>query len=434
MIPIKYIESEADGNIHPDYNSLFGGDPATSFYWTMTYPNQTALVEGGDFEVNFGMGSDNGMYGPAPMLMPINSPPGDTRGGSTADLTPSTLVNVRDLHHWTESPISSRREVPMLNLKEQKIINNVNLNNMLQMVYAALGSAVGAYNMIADGEVGEKLEFVKQMISQANDKEQQKKIMEEIRNQAASETPTDVTKYSDPMNPYKNKYTTQATGFKYVLPYMENKWVEQTSNFSGDGGEGGNIIGTITAAARTLKAYADVAGLVKTLAPGRLIEQPKAFNFSGREKSYTVSFPLFNTKSYAEVVRNWQFLHLLAYQNVPNRVNADLVDPPCIYEAYIPGVWYSKYSAITNMNVEYIGARREMFLPIQVLDKPSDAGSDAGSTQDETWLLQRKKTVAIIPDAYQVTITLTELFPDSQNFKYQMLRESMNDIISTGFM
>jgi hypothetical protein len=86
------------------------------------------------------------------------------------------------------------------------------------------------------------------------------------------------------------------------------------------------------------------------------------------------------------------------------------------------------------LSVEYVGARREMFLPIQVLDKPSDAGSDVGSTQNLTWLLQRKKTVAIIPDAYQVTITLTELFPDSQNFKYQMLRESMNDIISTGFM
>jgi hypothetical protein len=323
----------------------------------------------------------------------------------------------------------------MLNLKEQKILNNVNLNNMLQMVYAALGSAKGAYDFWATGSITESAGFLKDMISSANDKEAQKKVMQEIKEQVRDETgKPDVTKYSDPMNPYKNKYTTQATGFKYVLPYMENKWVEQDSNFAGDGGEGGNVLGTITAAARALKSYADVAGLVKTLSPGRLIEQPKAFNFSGREKSYTVTFPLFNTKSYAEVVRNWQFLHLLAYQNVPNRVNADLVDPPCIYEAYIPGVWYSKYSAITNLSVEYVGARREMFLPIQVLDKPSDAGSDVGSTQNLTWLLQRKKTVAIIPDAYQVTITLTELFPDSQNFKYQMLRESMNDIISTGFM
>jgi hypothetical protein len=434
MIPITYIESDTDGTVQPDYNNLFGGDPTTSFYWTMTYPNQTALVEGGEFDINFGMGEDNGMYGPAPMLMPINSTP-HTDISTGDELRPNTLVNVRDLHHWTESPISARREVPMLNLKEQKIINNVNLNNMLQMVYAALGSAKGAYDFWANGEVGEKVGFIKDLLQSSNDPDAQKEKLNQLKNQIENEQAApDVKSYSDPMNPYKNKYTTQATGFKYVLPYMENKWVNQSSSFAGGGGEGGNIMGMITDASRTLKAAADVAGMVKVLAPGRLIEEPKAFNFSGREKSYTVSFPLFNTKSYAEVVRNWQFLHLLSYQNTPNRINADLIDPPCIYEAYIPGVWYSKYSAITEMTVDYVGARREMYLPIQVLDKPSDAGSDAGPEQDITWLLHRKKTVAVVPDAYQVTITITELFPDSQNFKYQMLRESMNDIISTGVM
>ena len=431
MIPIKYIQNVGDGTVQPDYNELFGGDPTTSFYWTMTYPNQTALVEGGDFEINLGVGADNGMYGPAPMLMPINSQAVEFDGDQ--HLRPSTMVNVRDLHHWTESPISARREVPMLNLKEQKIINNVNLNNMLQMVYAALGSAKGAYDFWANGTVGEKVETIKNLLGDANNPVEQQENLNKLKNELeGSEPAPDVSKYADPMNPYKNKYTTQATGFKYVLPYMENKWVNQSANFAGGGGEGGNIMGTIQEGARTLKAFADVAGMVKTLAPGRLIEEPKAFNFSGREKSYTVSFPLFNTKSYAEVVRNWQFLHLLSYQNTPNRINADLVDPPCIYEAFIPGVWYSKYCAITELTVDYVGARRELYLPVQVLDRPTDAGSDAGSTQDLTWLLHRKKTVAVIPDAYQVTMTITELFPDSQNFKFQMLRESMNDIISTG--
>lgn len=429
MIPIKYKQSTATGALDPDYNSLFGGDPTTSFYWTMTYPNQTALVGGGEYTINMGMGSDTGMYGPAPMLMPIQTHGYSQGGQSEVELRPSTLINIRDTHHWTESPVSARREVPMLNLKEQKILTNVNLNNMLQMVFAAIGSAVGAVELLTnpDKAVG----AMKDLILAANNPALQKQYIDAV-DAAGKDTVIDVEKYSDPMNPYKSKYTTQHTGFKYVLPYMENKWVEQTGQFAGDGGEGGNILGTITGAARTLKSYADVAGFVRTLAPGRLIEQPKAFNFSGREKSYTVSFPLFNTKSYAEVVRNWQFLHLLAYQNVPNRINADLVDPPCIYEAYIPGVWYSKYSAITNMTVDYMGARREMYLPLQVLDQKVDAAGDSGPTQDGKWMLSKKKTVAVIPDAYQVTLTVTELFPDTQNLKYQMLRESMGDIISTG--
>jgi len=208
MIPITYIESDTDGTVQPDYNNLFGGDPTTSFYWTMTYPNQTALVEGGEFDINFGMGEDNGMYGPAPMLMPINSTP-HTDISTGDELRPNTLVNVRDLHHWTESPISARREVPMLNLKEQKIINNVNLNNMLQMVYAALGSAKGAYDFWANGEVGEKVGFIKDLLQSSNDPDAQKEKLNQLKNQIENEQAApDVKSYSDPMNPYKNKYTT----------------------------------------------------------------------------------------------------------------------------------------------------------------------------------------------------------------------------------
>jgi hypothetical protein len=161
-----------------------------------------------------------------------------------------------------------------------------------------------------------------------------------------------------------------------------------------------------------------------------MIEQPKAFTFTGREKSYTVSFPLFNTKSYADVVKNWEFLYLLSYQNTPNRINRDLIDPPCIYEASIPGVWYSKYAAITNMTVEFVGARREMEIPIKVADRTSHGaqlqglGSKAQRNQDYM-------TLAVIPDAYQVTMTISELFAETQNMKFQMLLESMNSRIST---
>ena len=158
-----------------------------------------------------------------------------------------------------------------------------------------------------------------------------------------------------------------------------------------------------------------------------MIEELKGFSFTGRERSYTVKFPLFNTKNFTEIIKNWQFIYLLTYQNTPNRITRDLIDPPCIYEARIPGVWYSKYSSITNMQVDFIGARREMEMPVQYLTKSSDGSVDGKA--ETNWHSNKRKITTVIPDGYMVTITVTELFSETQNFMYHMVKESMSDKI-----
>ena len=145
--------------------------------------------------------------------------------------------------------------------------------------------------------------------------------------------------------------------------------------------------------------------------------------------------------------KNWEFLFLLVYQNTPNRISKDLANPPCIYEAKIPGVWYSKYASITNVKVDFVGARREMPIKINFIEKNesvdlSDTSNDlpgnridsagestgtpynAGGYTDETgktipagateWKLTKKTLMTVIPDAYQVSITVTELFSETQ--------------------
>ena len=80
---------------------------------------------------------------------------------------------------------------------------------MLQMVYAALGSAKGAYDFWANGEVGEKVGFIKDLLQSSNDPDAQKEKLNQLKNQIENEQAApDVKSYSDPMNPYKNKYTT----------------------------------------------------------------------------------------------------------------------------------------------------------------------------------------------------------------------------------
>jgi hypothetical protein len=402
---------------------ISGATESTSFYWFMSYPKR-AMLEGSTSEEaqqDLGQWMKNvGGYGPSPTLLPIN------RGIAAAENNhvtknseqPSVLVNVRDNHHWTESPVSSRREVPMLNVKEYKILTNTALNQMLNMGMAAIASA---------GDAAEGMKKVFSTITEGSYEQAVKNIGAKVDG-GVNNLGNEKT-YYDPMNPYGLLYTTSKTGFRYTFPYMQDSYINNSSSFGSTGG-GTKLTQALTDFAEGANEVAAWASMSKLTAPGRMIETPKGFTFDGREKSYTVTFPLFNTKSYGEIVRNWQFLYLLSYQNTPNRVSRDLIDPPCIYESYIPGVWYSKYSALTNMTVDFVGARREMYIPVKVIDH-ADKGQNR-QTATGNWIESNRKTLAVIPDAYNVTLTFTELFSETQNFKYQMLRESMNDIVKTG--
>ena len=428
----KFQFNPNTGNVEEGYDELLTGkDTATSFYWKMTNPRTVSFLP--PAEPSEGKEAADklaaiGGYGPAPALLPINRG-NDTPGAekiSERTPRPSVHVNVRDEHHWTESPITSRREVPVLSLKENKIMTNVALNQMLNMSFNAAGAggeAAKTINQLFDT-------FKNKSFDKTSAKEQAENIGSEISGSLKPKL-NDSLNYSDPMNPYGLLYTTTPTGFKYSIPYMENAYVQNSGGFGADA-TGGTISNIIQNLGETATNFLQELNMNKTVAPGRMIEKPKGFTFDGREKSYTVSFPLFNTKSYAELIKNWQFLFLLSYQNSPNRVNRDLIDPPCIYEASISGVWYSKYAALTNLTVDFVGARREMMLPVQVIDHSPDSGNQQTATG--AWIPRKRKTLAVIPDAYQVTMTFTELFAETQNFKFQMLREAMNDVVQTGVL
>lgn len=390
---------------------------SVSHYWQMDPPSRV------EFTNTVGATAILGGHGPAPRLNPV------TWAGksSSSEMLPSTHINIRDSHHWTESPRSSRREVPMLNLKEMSMVTNPMLNQIANNTFAFAGG-VGQIKDAASGFVNAFKEGFKQLKDGLPTEEQAKKMKDAFDKNRANVIRSGMkqSEFVDPMSPYDILYTTLDTGFKYTLPFLEDNYMshindfgDATVNYSG----GGIMAGVASAMSGLTKATASL-NLDKVIAPGRLIEQPKAFTFTGREKSYTVKFPLLNTMSYADIVRNWQFLFLLSYQNTPNRINRDMIDPPCIYESLIPGVWYSKYSAITDLTVDFVGARREMGVEIKYRDVYSSGGGTAPAVS--------KEVVTVIPDAYLVSITVKELFAETQNFKYRMLGESMQDRITTG--
>lgn len=389
------------------------------FYWKMLPPKKG----GGGGEIGRMSG-----FGPAPRLSPASESTDPAAGEHMNQTTgPSTHINIRDTHHWTESPTTSRREVPMLQLKELRILTNPMLNQVMNNVGVAVQTGAGiTESAVAFGQEISKLVTGEEGKISTNFKDIATKMEKDIREGLAAMGNAALndkdSNYANPLNPYAQLYTTSPTKFKYTFPYMEDTYMSRAGGF-GDAGSDGLLTNMSSIAAELM---ADIS-LKKIAAPGRMIEQPKGFTFTGREKSYTVKFPLFNTKNFTEIIRNWQFIYLLTYQNTPNRITRDLIDPPCIYEARIPGVWYSKYSSITNMQVDFIGGRREMEMPVPYLTKSDDGGISGKS--ETNWISQKRKITTVIPDGYMVSITVTELFSETQNFMYHMVKESMSDKI-----
>ena len=222
----------------------------------------------------------------------------------------------------------------------------------------------------------------------------------------------------DPLNPYKLMYVTELTGFQYILPYFDNthktlnnSWGDTQASGSETFGEGAmGLIG------KGVEAVGNITQIRNVLEPGKYVEKPQFFNsYSNNKKSYRVTFPLANTGTYSDVLRNWQLVYLLIYQNTQNRLSRTLVAPPVIYEAEIPGVWYSPYAFISDLHVEYLGARRRM--EIQVPKAPATASS---SDEDSNTPITLD---TIIPDVYQVSMTVNDMHPESQNFLHHVVKQ-----------
>ena len=269
--------------------------------------------------------------------------------------------------------------------------------------------------------------------------------------------------YDQYLAPYQDIYSTNLTGWRYKFPYMED---QQRVNNSAFGEQSIIGAGAVGAAVKATTAFNSL------FSPGVYIDTAQNFQFTGLEKSYTVNFPLLNTTNQLDVIRNWQLLFLLTYQNRPNRIDRVQIAPPKIYEVMIPGVWYCRFAYIQNLQVNFVGNRRKMTLHVPVesmrsspsrgesrgrglLDRVVDAVGDF--VQDKFTSVFEEVTgiditpdsraanrsglnfsgktfpvTTIVPDAYQVSMTLTELVPESQNTMYAAIRKPNTISVGAG--
>jgi hypothetical protein len=358
----------------------------------------------------------------------------------------SGLIDVVNDFNWTTSQRSSRQDIPSLILKEKKLKTNSLIAQLayysliaagqggqvagrLQNLFANSGSGIvnGLFNSIigrtisgiGNRLVGAVSNFGSSILGTGAIEFFTGRNVNDFFGtfQGGSVTGGDV------LAPYEGLYLTEDTGFVYRVPYFENMQNAVQNAFDNDDqilSKKGFGLGTLVGGAAQLAEAAvySLATSLNIMEPGIYIEKPQFYRFGASGDPVTFSFPLINTgwSNFSDVQRNWQLIYMLIYQNRANRKTRDLIDPPCLYETIIPGIKYMPYSYISQLNVQFMGARRSYYINIPTT-------TNGGTTRIQT----------IIPDAYLVTVTLRSLVAETQNFLYSMLynRQGVVNVIDS---
>ena len=232
---------------------------------------------------------------------------------------------------------------------------------------------------------------------------------------------------------------TNPTGFVYKFPYftnmrnsISNSWKEKNMYeevlqkqiyFSGlEGGALGGVIkqagkklakstpwiNALIPEASTSKKYSEMitrteAELTQTglglnspvarpVGTDPALDVPKIWSTT-TPQTFSFSFPLYNTLSEQQIISNWEFCHLLTYQNLFNKRNLFTGIPPVFYQIKIPGVYYSKAGYISSLNIKNVGNIHRVNIKIA-----------------------NQEIEVNIPDAYSIDIAVTDFFIPSKNF------------------
>lgn len=328
-------------------------------------------------------------------------------------------VDVVKHWYWTHSPKPySREEVPYVRLIEKRL----RANALISQLKYSLGQAVGQTAGVLE-ELANKPDTSNLVKAIAKDVKTLQKTGEALLNKAGIGSNVGDTASQSPfLTPYRNLYLTQDTGWKFFLPYFENSWDGVLNQFSSQGPS--NSFGAIAQGASEL-----LTGGLEILATAAkpfsvtYVERAKFFNYSDEGEDITITFPLINTgeATYTDVFNNWQLIYLLLYNNRPGKTSMNTVEQPVLYEVEIPGIKFFPYAYISNISVDFHGARRRMTMNIPYAEEQITVDTTTTGGQEITNQLTGHSIQTIIPDAYMLKITLHGLNTSTRNFMYHML-------------
>jgi len=185
----------------------------------------------------------------------------------------------------------------------------------------------------------------------------------------------------DGVSPYIGLYHAKTTNTQFILPYFNQFVTSQTQQWKKSEG-----IFEIEALAKLKNLISNVA-MGMNAAPGVAINQPHTWE-GCTPVSYPVTFELFNTVgSMSDTVNNMQYnlalINRLRMSTLHDQRNIILASPPALFEIVIPGIRMSPAAVIGNITVDNVGQMN---------------------------YINGKN----IPDAYRVTLNITELIAESR--------------------
>lgn len=296
-----------------------------------------------------------------------NTPNGDILGqGALAnnfDQTSSAagVVNVVNDYPWTQTKVKGRNDIPYI-----KLIEHRNEQSLLMRQFSYY--AQGVVQTVDDALISRSAKGL--------------------------------------LNVYDEIWPDNPTNWSYWFPYFSKTQYElNTPNWSKVDSPGEQIKGAAGGVADALKkvGFEKAAGFLngavavgEAVAAGAelalkgvsplvgVVDRPRIFT-EHSERSINIQFPLYNTINKDDWKKNRDFYYRFASQNLFNKRDFITGLPPVWYRVYIPGQYYSHASCVTNFTVENLGNSRLAYGDF------------------------------IVPDAYQITITLTEMLMPSLN-------------------
>jgi hypothetical protein len=327
-------------------------------------------------------------------------------------------INIVTDFPWTNSPKGSRDDVPKLQMIEQRIVLNSTVSNMiystlatadnissLSNTAAGVGTRIGGF--FSDDEATSTDSGDSQDSSIANEEEASNRSALKDAFNRALQGGFFKTFNSDVLKPYDALYATEYTGFNYYFPYLEDSYREITNQF------GAGESNALTPIAELASSAANFSNILNVVKPGTYIEKSKQYTMGDKGRSLTFTVPLLNTGTFDDVRRNWQLIFGIVYQNRPGRVSKSIIDQPVIYEIHLPGVAYMPYAFISNMSVKFLGNRREMELDVPIMNEGVQGGLANNIGKIRT----------VIPDAYELSITVEGLNEETRNFLYASVKK-----------
>jgi len=328
-------------------------------------------------------------------------------------------INIVTDYAWTKSPATSRQDVGKIYLYEKRIKTNSLVSNLANSIISgendaesAIASLQGVNKAVTDSVVSFVGAFAEQIETPLETTQQvvgapgaiinaglelaktsiQKIATEASRAAAPYLAGSTFLAYSRYTQAYRYLYITEETGFRYVMPHFSDTFNSISNSFGNEDSGILNLAKTIVDP--ITDTLANIANFNK---PGTYIERSKQFSMGGSGRTIEIKFPLLNTGSFDDIRSNYELLFGLIYQNRPGRVSRSAIELPVIYEVFSPGNTYMPYAYISNLNVQFLGSRRTMVIPLPT----SSRGSNI---------------TTIIPDAYMVSITLQSMNEETRNF------------------